>query len=292
MPTPLADLSFALARIAQFKGKPLVIKLGGSVQDDPAQTAGIIDDIATLTHAGLCPIIVHGGGKAINAAMAQGGLTPRFVAGQRYTDAPALAIAERVLAGEINTQIVALLAERSVRGQGLTSMGCCVLHAQRTGATDAQGQTVDLGLVGQLQRVQTGVISAMCTTGQVPVIAPIALDIDSGNGAGKLNVNADLAAGFIAKVMCPCAFILISDTPGIRTNAADPASCASELTAAQVHALTQSKVIDGGMLPKVQACQMALGAGVEHVGIIDGRDPHALLAGVLAEAFPGTRLLP
>lgn len=286
----LSDLSRVAARVAEFKDRPLVVKFGGSVQDDPAQTRAIIDDIAALAQLGLNPIVVHGGGKAISAAMTAAGLTSRFIAGQRYTDAPALAIAERVLAGQINAEIVRLLTERGVRAVSLTTLGCCVLRAARSGASDEHGHPIDLGLVGQVEHVQADVLHALCNDGIVPVIAPVAQDVDEANTTGKLNVNADLAAGMVAQAIRPRAFILVSDTPGIRTDAADPASCAARLSVADIARLKQSKVVDGGMLPKVQACLMALDAGVGHVAITDGRQVNGLLSSVLSETFPGTLL--
>lgn len=285
--TPLTQFTRA---VADLRSRPIVIKFGGSVQDDPAQTAAIIDDLAALARMGLRPIVVHGGGKAITAALAAAGLQSRFVAGQRYTDGPTLRVAERVLCGQVNAEICRLLTDRGVPAASLTSLSGCALTASRTSAQDAEGHPLDLGLVGQVEAVRTDLLMALCNAGTVPVLAPIAMDLDETSEVGRLNVNADLAAGMVARAIKPHAFILVSDTPGIRTIATDPSSCAKRLTTADIARLKASKVIDGGMLPKVDACLMALDAGVSHVAICDGRVPGATVASLLASEFPGTIL--
>jgi acetylglutamate kinase len=305
-PATAPAFSAIAQRLSALRGRPLVIKFGGSVQDDPTQTASIIDDLATLAKLGLRPVVIHGGGKAISAAMTAAGLQSRFIAGQRYTDAPALAIAERVLAGDINRGIVEALAQRGVPATSLTTLGACVLHATRTGATDEQGHPIDLGLVGRVHSVRTDIIDAVLAAGHIPVIAPVAIDLDPANPTGRLNVNADYAAGEVARALHPRGFILVSDTPGIRRIATDPASCAQRLSISDIAELRRTKVIDGGMIPKVEACLMAFDpshtphthhptnpadfASTPHVAITDGRVPHGLLAATLGQPgqFPGT----
>lgn len=302
---------FALAtRIAALRAAPVVIKFGGSIQDDPAQTAQVAREVALLAAMGLRPVVVHGGGKAISAALTSAGVQTRFVMGQRYTDEATMNVVERVLCGPTNAaivqQITAELTAAEVRtatafagpeptaprGVGLTSLGACVLHAHRAGVTDKEGHPADLGLVGRVACVEAGVIRALCDAGHVPVIAPVALDADPTRVGGRLNVNADLAAGEIARALRPHAFILVSDTPGVRTDPSDKASYAATLTRANVRQLEARGVIDGGMLPKLEACLTALDAGVQHVAITDGRQSGALLSAVLTSTFPGTTITP
>jgi acetylglutamate kinase len=225
--------------------------------------------------------------------MAGAGLQARFVLGQRYTDQATLRIAERVLCADINGAIVRALSAAGVPACGLTSLGACVLRASRTHATDKEGHPVDLGLVGRVEHVQADVLAGLCARGVVPVLAPVALDADpdAPSGAGKLNVNADLAAGEVARAIRPSAFILVSDTPGIRTVPSDPTTSARLLSGADVARLEQTGAIDGGMLPKVEACNMALDAGVERVAITDGRPALGLLRAALTDDFPGTTLV-
>jgi acetylglutamate kinase len=291
-------------RLASLRAAPVVIKFGGSIQDDPAQTAQVAREVALLASAGLRPVVVHGGGKAISAALASAGIQSRFVMGQRYTDPPAMNVVEQVLCGTTNQAIVqqitqalhapdapsASKAPRTRAAIGLTTLGPCVLHADRAGVTDKEGHPVDLGLVGRIAHVEASVITALCDAGHVPVIAPIALDTDPAQSGGRLNVNADLAAGEIARALRPYAFVLVSDTPGVRTDPNDKASYAHTLTRANVRQLEASGAIDGGMLPKLEACLAALDAGVTHVAITDGRAPGAVLAAVLTSTFPGTTI--
>lgn len=267
----------------------VVVKVGGSIQDDPAQIVEVMRDVAGAARAGRSCIVVHGGGKAISAAMNAAGLTPRFVAGQRYTDGPTLEIAERVLAETVNRELCAALADAGARPYPLHSLGTCVLLASRSGQTGKPGQPeADLGLVGRVHTVAGEVIRGLCLQGFVPVIAPVAVERPRVAGSpGKLNVNADLAAGTVARAVRPGAFVLVSDTPGVRT---DATRYAPVLDHAAVGALIASGVIDGGMLPKIQACLEALDAGVPDVSIVDGRVPGALARALGGGPLDGTRL--
>lgn len=278
----------------------VVVKVGGSIQDDPAQLRLVAADAAALARDGVRPVLVHGGGKAISAAMKAAGLSPRFVHGQRYTDQATLEIVERCLCGpgSVNEELVSMIEQAGTPATGLHSLGACVLHARRS--TPA-GSPDDLGLVGEVSRVSAPVIAGLCALGIIPVIAPVALaDLGAAHAGtdrafalplgARLNVNADLAAGAVAAALRPTAFILVSDTPGIRTGTGDYAPA---LTRADVERLRASGVIDGGMLPKVLGCAMALDAGVPNVLIVDGRSPGALRRAVLHPLDAGgTRLTP
>lgn len=264
------------------RGDVVTIKVGGSIQDDPAQLAGVAQSIAALARrTGRPCAVVHGGGKAISAAMTRAGLTARFVQGQRYTDGPTLAIAAEVLCGQVNAELCAALAQAGMRPAPLHALGACVLTASRIAEPD-------LGLVGTVEPagVRTDVIRGLCHAGLVPVIAPVARDAD-GRGLGAfLNVNADLAGGAVAAALGSGAFLLVSDTPGVRTSAEPGSPCAVRLDPHAIDRLIASGVIDGGMLPKVRACLAALDAGADDVRIVDGRTPDCL-----APHAPGTRVL-
>lgn len=282
-------------RLAALRSAGLVVKLGGSIQDDPAQLRAVCRDVAALASLGARPVIVHGGGKAITAAMNQAGLQSRFVQGQRYTDEATLKIAERVLAGVVNREIVGYLHDEGARAEGLHSLGQCVLQAQRAGTDPAPGRPAeDLGLVGRVTRVNSAVLLGVAGAGVIPVIAPIAAEVEPRSSPlGKLNVNADLAGGTVAAQLQARIFVLVSDTPGVRTDPNDQASYAPRLSRAEADELTAKGIIAGGMLPKLSACFEALAGGVREVCIVDGRRPHALLGAVLAGAdqpIDGTRL--
>jgi len=275
---------------------PIVVKVGGSIQDEAAQLQQIMDDVITLRQLGGQVVVVHGGGKAINAAVKDAGLTPTFVKGQRYTDGPTLAIAERVLAEVVNAQLVSMI-QRSlggVKAAGLHSLGTCVLFAER-----AIQDGVDLGFVGEVRRVDTDALRSLMNAQTVPVIGPISMDIASVPPAqrtvdkpGKLNVNADLAAGVVAAQLEAGCFVLVSDTPGVRSDPRDAATAMASMNRAEFAALRASGAVDGGMLPKLRACFDALEAvPAMSVSIIDGRLPRALLAAVIEpERTPGTRV--
>ncbi len=296
-------------RLAALRTQGIVIKVGGSIQDDAATLRAICHDAAALVSLGLRPVIIHGGGKAITAAMNAAGLAARFVQGQRYTDAATLAIVERVLCGDINRQILSDLAAHGVSAQGVHTLSGGVLFGTRTRAPappappgrpappDTEGE--DLGLVGRVTRVNTPVLLGLCQAGVVPVLAPIAFDLahpaqpasTAPASPGKLNVNADLAAGTVAAALGAHAFILVSDTPGVRLSSDPAAPCAPALTHADYQRATIAAVITGGMLPKLDACYEAVRAGVARVAIVDGREPGALLTAALSEPgedLPGT----
>lgn len=266
----------------------ILVKVGGSIQDHPAQMKAIALDIGELVRRGNAVIVVHGGGKAISAAMTAAGLQARFVLGQRYTDAATLEIVERVLCGQVNAQLARDIAETQTCALPMTTLNSPVLYGRRAGATDKEGVEHDLGLVGKVTRVDTDVLAKAVASGVVPVIAPVALDEATPPPHGRLNVNADLAAGQVAQWEGVGSFILVSDTAGVRI---DGFNYASTLTVAQCNDLKASGVVDGGMIPKIDACLMALAKNPQRrVCITDGRAAHGLLAAATSDDFPGTRV--
>ena len=268
----------------------VLIKVGGSIQDDPAQMARVMRDVAAIAASGARPLVVHGGGKAITAALKEAGIASRFVAGQRYTDEATLRIAERVLNLTVNAELCTMLAQAGARAAPLHSLGACVLKARRTTETGKPEMPhADLGLVGRVSKVDAGTILGVAGDGLIPVIAPVALD-EEHPPAGRLNINADLAAGAVAAAVRPGRFILVSDTPGIRIRPDDSSSFAQSLSRTELGTLIASGVIDGGMLPKVQACFAALDAGVSNVCIVDGRVGGALALAASGGKLVGTRI--
>lgn len=284
----IPQLAWIAEHLPDLRSKPVVIKVGGSIQDDPAAMRLLMHQVALLSELGVTPAVIHGGGKAISAAMKTAGLTPRFVQGQRYTDEETLHIAERVLVNEVNRELVQAVQERGAKARGLHSLGLCVLRARRV-------IEPDLGLVGRVGEVDAPVVAALCAAGIVPIIGPVA--IDAARDGGKLNVNADLAAGEVAFALGAGTLLMVSDTPGIRTSAA-PEVWAQRLSRDDLSRLRATGIIDGGMLPKVEACLRALDAGARRVLIIDGRAPDAIVRtllleepGSLSPASPGTRIV-
>ncbi|HPO92219.1 MAG TPA: acetylglutamate kinase [Phycisphaerales bacterium] len=282
--------------ITRFRGKVVVVKVGGSIQEDRAKMRALMADIAFMSAVGMRPVVVHGGGKSITAAMDKAGLQARFIQGRRYTDARTLEIAERILVHEVNRELVEDLTGAGARAIGLHSLGSCVLFAERMYLQGQGGEKIDLGLVGTVTEVNTILLSALCEDGFIPVIAPVAIARQSGESpadhdkVSKLNVNADTAAGHVAAALKAEKLVVCSDTHGIRTDPKNPNSYASTLTRRDIDAMIASGVIGEGMLPKVEACLVAMAGGVPKTHIIDGRVPHSLLLEIYTDAGVGTQI--
>ncbi len=232
------------------------------------------------------PILVHGGGKAINAAMAKAGLEAQFVQGRRYTDERTLAIAEHVLVNDINKGIVETVKSFGSVGMGLHSLASCVVFGKTLRLDGEEGRKIDIGLVGEVQWVNAELLTAILDAGTIPVIAPIARDA----AGGKLNINADSVAGHVAAAMNAEKLVLVSDTHGIRRSE-DVNDMASHLTRAEIDELIQAGIISAGMLPKVEASLTAVGSGVRKAHIIDGRIPHSLLLEIYTDSGIGTEIV-
>ncbi len=278
----------ALPYIQAYYEKIVVVKLGGSVMDDPAAERDLLRDVAFMNYVGMEPIIVHGGGKEINKAMDEAGLEPQFVQGLRYTDDRTLAIAERVLSGRINRRIVETLESFGVQALGLSSLSSCVLFAERMFLPGEEGRRIDIGYVGKVEQVNARVLRLLSAADTIPVIAPIALD----RLGGKLNVNADTAAGEVAAAVKAEKLVMVSDTHGVRENKDDPNSFRPSLNRQEITDFMARGVIDRGMKPKVEACLRALDAGCRKAHIVDGRIPHSLLLEIFTDRGVGTQILP
>src|SRR5256714_9174725 len=212
-------------------------------------------------------VLVHGGGKAINAAMEQAGLQPQMVQGRRYTDERTLAIAEHVLCNQINRFIVNFIQSQGCEAMGLHWLSSVVLFAEKTYLQGPDGRRIDLGMVGEVKSVNARLLQLLVQADSIPCIATIARDDDGG----KLNINADTAAGAVAAAMKAEKLVVVSDTHGIRRDPSDPETRVSHLTLNQINDMVKNGVISSGMLPKVEACITALKAGVTKAHIIDGR---------------------
>jgi len=282
-----ATLIEALPYIQQYYGRIVVVKIGGAVLDQPETQTALLRDVVFMNYVGMQPIIVHGGSTEINSAMEQAGLEPHFVQGLRYTDERTLAIVESVLCGRINPRIVQTLQSFGVEAIGLHSLSSCVLFAERTYLAGADGRRIDVGFVGQVNRVNERILRLLCAADTIPVIAPISRD----SSGGKLNVNADHAAGEVAAAVGAEKLVVLSDTHGIRTRRDDPDSFRPSLRKAELMELMEQGVIEKGMIPKVEACLRALAGGVRKAHIIDGRIPHSLLLEIFTPKGVGTEIL-
>jgi len=277
----------AMEYIRRFRGRMVVVKLGGSVLDDVALQKKLVTDVAFMATVGMRPIIVHGGGKAITRAMNEAGLESVWVQGRRYTDNRTLTIAEHTLVRKINSPICEMLTELGCESMGLHSLGSCALFAETLRLQGEDGRKLDIGRVGKVVDVNAQLLTKLCADGTVPVIASVAKD----KAGGKLNVNADSAAGMVAAGVRAEKLVVVSDTHGIRTDVGDPDSWVSSLNETQIKEMIDAGIITDAMFPKVEACLTALDGGVKKAHIIDGRIAHSLLLEIYTDEGIGTQIL-
>jgi acetylglutamate kinase len=278
----------ALGWIRRFRDKVTVIKLGGSVMEDENALRHVLVDIVFMETVGMRPVVVHGGGAAISRAMDKAGIQPRFIQGRRFTDDATLKIVEEVLAYETNEGLARQIEELGGRAMNLNFRSTNVLFGERISLPGANGAAIDLGHVGKVTRVDRGVIENLCYAGQVPVIPSMAIDEQTG---GKLNVNADTAATAVAQALGAEKLMYMSDVNGVRRDKNDPHSIIHSLTARQARELIENGSVEGGMIPKIEACLETLARGVRKVHIIDGRVRHSLLLEIYTTQGVGTEIV-
>src|SRR5215213_5005974 len=220
----------ALSYIQRFHNKVIVVKVGGSIMDDEQALTDLLNDIVFMNYVGMQPVLVHGGGKAINEAMKTAGLEPQMVQGRRYTDERTLAIAEHVLCNQINRFIVNFIQTQGCEAMGLHSLSSNVLVAEKTFLQGPEGRRIDLGLVGEVTSVNARLLELLVQADSIPCIATIARD----TAGSRLNVNADTAAGAVAAAMKAEKLVVVSDTHGIRRDAKDPSTRVSHVTTGEI----------------------------------------------------------
>lgn len=277
----------ALTWIRRFRDKITVIKLGGSVMDDESALQHLLLDIVFMETVGMRPVVVHGGGRAINRAMQQAGLQPRFIQGRRYTDDATRDIVEQVLAYETNNAIADKIEALGGRAAPLNFKTTNVLFGERLALPGDGPEPIDLGHVGTVTRVDRTTIDNLCYAGIVPVIPSMCLDA----ARNKLNVNADTAATAVAQALQAEKLVFLSDVSGVLRDKHDPESLIHSLSAAEARQLIASGACDAGMIPKLEACLQTLEAGVRKVHIIDGRLRHSLLLEVYTSRGVGTEIV-
>jgi acetylglutamate kinase len=277
----------ATATARSLREDTVVVKLGGSAMEDSAATRGSLTAVVALQTLGLRVILVHGGGKPIDRAMEEAGLTPRKVLGRRYTDDATLDIVVRVLRKDINPGLVSQIQHLGGKAVGLHGDNLQVLFGEPLTLTNDQGEPVDLGRVGRPTDVDGDLLQEYLDSGVIPVIPSLAVDSE-----GRwLNVNADTAASAIAGEMSARYIAFLTDTPGVLRNRAEPSSLISTLKEEDARTLIAEGVIQGGMVPKVEACFEALAAGARSAQILDGRNPYALLERFVSDSASGTVIL-
>lgn len=278
----------ALPYIQKFAGKTVVIKYGGHAMIDPVLKESVIMDVLLLHSVGIRPIVVHGGGPEINAMLKKVGIESQFVRGLRVTDAQTMEIAQMVLLGKLNTEMVSLLNRFGGKGVGLSGKDAQLIIAAKKPMQMANShgemEEVDLGYVGEIQSVTPDILNTLLAHGYIPVISPVA----SGVNGETYNVNADTVAGKIAEALQADKLLLLTDVQGILRNVKDPGSLISTISRGEVTTLVNQGILNGGMLPKAECAVSALEGGVGSVHILDGRQSHAILLELFTDGGIGT----
>jgi acetylglutamate kinase len=278
-------LAEALPYIRRFHGKTIVIKYGGNAMTDEHLKQSFAHDVVLLKLVGLNPVVVHGGGPQIEQWLAKVGKKGEFIQGMRVTDAETMDIVEMVLAGQVNKQIVELINHAGGKAVGLTGQDGGLIRARKLLMTskDNPNEKIDIGQVGEVDKIDPDVIRTLTASGFIPVIAPIG----SGELGETYNINADVVAGKVAEVLKAEKLMLLTNTAGVLDK---NGKLLTGLTAREVDALFADGTISGGMLPKISSALDAAKSGVNSVHIIDGRVDHAVLLEILTNEGVGTMI--
>jgi acetylglutamate kinase len=269
----------ALPYIREFHGRTVVIKYGGAAMEDPALRDQFARDVVLLKYVGLNPIVVHGGGPDITAYMERLGMPVEFVGGLRVSDADTVEIAKMVLVGKVNKDIVLRLGRHGQPAVGLCGDDGLLFRVARQTAPGGE----DIGFVGRIERVEVGVLEHIAQD-YIPVVASVGADREGHS----YNINADEAAGAVARAMKAYKVMFLTDVSGWLRDPLDPSSRVSEASADEVQEALEG--ISGGMRPKLQACLDAIHGGVTYAHIVDGRLPHSLLLELFTDAGIGTKI--
>jgi len=272
-------LAETLPYIREFYGKTIVIKYGGSAMTDPDIKNTIIQDIALMKLVGMKPVIVHGGGPGINEVLSLLEIEPQFINGLRVTDKQTMEVVEMVLTGKINKSIVADLQKQGINAVGISGKDGKLIEASKK-------EGVDLGFVGKIDKINPEILNTLIDNDFVPIISPIGFD----NETNSYNINADYAAVAIAGAIKAQKLVFLTDVEGVLRDFEDKSSVISVLSTDEIKELIDSKVIKGGMIPKVECCVEAIQRGVKTVHIIDGRVGHCLLLEIFTQKGIGTMI--
>ncbi len=277
-------LAEALPYIRNFRGKRILIKYGGSAMTNEALKRDFAEDVALLSFIGVRPTIVHGGGPQIGALLKKLGKESRFVKGLRVTDEETMDVVEMVLVAKVNKDVVSLINSYGGKAVGVSGRDGGLIKAKKARPARLADTDEDLGLVGEVERINPDLISALEDRGFIPVVAPVG----AGPQEKPYNINADTAAGAMAAALKAEKFILLTDVPGVLDSDGRLISSLSEEGA---ETLIENESISGGMIPKIKCCLSAIRGGVPKAHIIDGRVPHALLLEILTDEGIGTEIV-
>jgi acetylglutamate kinase len=280
-----ATLIESLPWLERFHGTTVVIKYGGNAMIDPALQRAFAADMVFLRYAGIRPVVVHGGGPQISAMLSRLGIESEFRGGLRVTTAEAMDVVRMVLVGQVGRELVGLINEHGPFAVGLSGEDARLFTAVRRHAV-VDGEPVDIGQVGDVDKVDTSAVDDLIAAGRIPVVATVAPDAD-----GVVhNVNADTAASALAVALGARKLVVLTDVPGLYTNWPDTSSLTTQITAAELEKLLPS--LESGMVPKMEACLRAVQGGVPAAHVVDGRVAHSTLLEVFTSEGFGTMVVP
>ncbi|RVU07698.1 acetylglutamate kinase [Novosphingobium umbonatum] len=281
----------ALPYLKRYEGRTFVVKYGGHAMGDPALAQDFAEDIVLLKAVGINPVVVHGGGPQIGRMLKALGIESQFVNGLRVTDKATAEVAEMVLSGAINKELVSWIAKAGGKAVGISGKDGAMVTARKVEAQklgkaiedpeSGESLVVDLGYVGEPDHIDTSILETLSGAGLIPVIAPIAV----GHDGETYNINADTMAGAIAAAIGAARLFLLTDVPGVLDK---DKNLLTDLTPADIEALAEDGTISGGMIPKLATCTHAVEAGCEAAVVLDGRVPHAMLLEFFTSRGAGT----
>ncbi|CAH0351936.1 Acetylglutamate kinase [Sphingobium sp. CECT 9361] len=279
-------LTEALPYMQRYAGKTFVVKYGGHAMGDPELARDFAEDVVLMKAVGINPVVVHGGGPQIGAMLKKLGVESSFVDGLRVTDAETAKVAEMVLSGAINKELVNWIGQAGGRAVGISGKDGGFVKATKAQRTRKDPdslieQAVDLGFVGEPSHIDTTILDTISNAGMIPVIAPIGI----GEDGATYNINADTMAGAVAAALGAARLFLLTDVPGVLDKAGD---LMTDLTPEQIKVLQGDGTISGGMIPKLETCVLSVEAGVDAAVILDGRVPHAMLLEIFTKRGAGT----
>ena len=280
-------LSEALPYIRRFHGKTVVIKYGGNAMTEEHLQRSFAHDVVLLKLVGINPVVVHGGGPQINAALKRIGKEGAFVQGMRVTDAETMEVVEWVLGGQVQQDIVMMINEAGGKAVGLTGKDGCLIQARKklmANPEDPAGEPLDIGFVGDITLIEPAVVKALQDDQFIPVISSIGYNEADGQA---YNINADVVAGKMAEVLGAEKLVMLTNTPGVLDKNGE---LLRQLSATTIDALFNDGTISGGMLPKISSALDAARNGVNSVHVVDGRVPHCLLLEILTDQGVGTMI--
>jgi acetylglutamate kinase len=280
-----ATLHEALPYLARFHGSTVVVKYGGHAMTDSALAASFAADIVFLRYAGLRPVVVHGGGPQINAQLDKLGIEPKFAGGLRVTTPETMDVVRMVLVGQVQREVVGLLNAHGPFAVGLSGEDGHLFTASRRPAM-VDGAPVDIGLVGDMETVEPGVVTSLLDDGRIPVVSSVARGVDEQGKPCVYNVNADTAAAALAVALDAEKLVVLTDVEGLFADWPDSDEVISALSADDLEIMLPA--LSAGMVPKMEACLRAVRGGVSSAHVLDGRLPHAVLLEIFTDEGIGT----